>query len=378
MEEDLIKIKCFIAMPFSSDFDRTLASLRSAISSMNSDSENISVILERADITTKGVFIYENLARHIDECDVAIIDLTNENNNVIFEFGYAFAKGKHIIPITQDESKSIAADYRSFVYIQYDKDELTTFEFRFKLRLQELIDSIRQSRKTALLEEQVTIQKSEFEVSCFTNRKVANLQKKFENAKEHIRIIQTNLDTVVKDYAESIENAMKASPFLEVRLLTLDPESYFAAVRASQLGVDVSEFRFELHKSLYDLQDRFKNAKNFEIRIYDDFPTQICFTIDNFIYNCVVSKYQPSRNNCVFELPARYPSLNTSFNLHFTSVWRDAKTTKRYDPLKSRYSVTGVDEFGNERDSRKNGSKEDKFIAVDPETHLNKSITPYY
>jgi nucleoside 2-deoxyribosyltransferase len=339
MDEDLVEINCFLAMQFLDEFNQVRNSIQQVIDILNSETGNTSVKLERADRTQKETFINDNVARHIDECDIAIVDLTGQNNNVVFEFGYAFAKGKYIIPITQDESKTLSADYRSFIYIQYEMNDLTTFESRFRLRLQEVINSIRQARNATFLEEQVTIQKAEFGVSCFTNRKVANLQKEFEKAKEHIRIVQTNLDTVVKDYADSIEKAIEATPSLEVRLLTLDPESYFAAVRASQLGVDVSEFRAELHRSLSNLQHRFKSAENFEIRIYDDFPTQICFTIDNFIYNCVVSKYQPSRNNCLFKLPASYPALHTSFNLHFTSVWRDARTTKRYDPLKSRYSV---------------------------------------
>jgi nucleoside 2-deoxyribosyltransferase len=376
MEKDLIEIKCFIAMQFSSAFDQTLISVKKVIETINKEVEATSVILERADFSMKGTFIYENLARHIDECDIVIIDLTEENRNVVFEFGYAFAKGKDIILITQDESKNIAADYKSFVYIHYEKDDFQTFEFRLKSQLQNVIKSIKQTRKTTLLEKQVTIQKPTFEISCFTNREFVNLQKKFENAKKHIRIVQTNLDTVAKDYAESIENAMKMVPSLEVRFLTLDPESYFAAVRASQLGADISEFRFELHKSLYDLQDRFKKYKNFEIRIYDDFPTQICFTIDDFIYNCVVSKYQPSRNNCVFELPAQYPALNTSFNLHFTSVWRDAKTTKRYDPLKSRYSMNDTDELMNEMEIKSN-SNEATLVSIDRATQV-KSATPYY
>ena len=114
--------------------------------------------------------------------------------------------------------------------------------------------------------------------------------------------------------------------------LALDPESYFAAIRAQQLGIDASEFRSELHNALLQLYEYLGKYPEVEIRLYDDFPTQICFIIDEDIYNCVVSKYQQSRNNCLFKLDGQYPVLHTSFILHFISVWRDTKTTKRYFP----------------------------------------------
>lgn len=337
-EQDITKINCFAIMPFADDFSPVFGHIQKVIDELNDRNKDLSLTLERSDSKTKEPFIYQNISRHIDDCDIAFIDITGQNHNVVFEFGYAFAQGKRIIPFTQDDTKTLSADYRSFIYIQYDTNELTTFESSLRLRLQEVIDSIKQSRIAELLKKRVTIQKDEFEVSCFTNRKVANLQKHFENAKDQIRIVQTNLSTVLQQYADLISQALKSNPLLEVRMLTLDPESHFAAVRASQLGVDVSEFRYELHRSLFELYQRFKEAENFEIRIYDDFPTQICFIIDREIYNCVVSKYQPSRNNCVFKLDANYPALHTSFNLHFTSVWRDSRTTKKYDPSKIRFN----------------------------------------
>jgi hypothetical protein len=70
-----------------------------------------------------------------------------------------------------------------------------------------------------------------------------------------------------------------------VSFLALDPESYFAAIRAQQLGIDASEFRSELHNALLQLYERLGKYPEVEIRLYDDFPTQICFIIDEDIYN---------------------------------------------------------------------------------------------
>jgi hypothetical protein len=193
----------------------------------------------------------------------------------------------------------------------------------------------------------VVIEKDKFEVECIKNRQKANLMEKFTNAESDIRIIQTNMSTVVREYLDGIEKAIKnaqtSKRSFNVSFLALDPESYFAAIRAQQLGTDVSEFRSELHDALFQLHQRLGHYPEVEIRVYDDFPTQICFIIDSEIYNCVVSKYQQSRNNCLFRLDSQYPALHTSFVLHFTSVWRDTKTTKRYYP-RSHRSVPVEDE----------------------------------
>lgn len=332
-----INIKCFAIMPFDEEFDSIRNLLIEEIDKMNSRDNSISITLERADQSTMSSLIPQNIHEHIKNCDIAIIDLTNQNNNVIFEFGYAVAAGKHIIPMTQDRSSDLATDYRPYIYINYSVDDLDTFRSSFRLRLKETVQNIKQEIEARELKKEITIQSEKFDVTCYKNRKVARLQEKFSLAKDHIRIIQTNLATVTKDYADSIKGALDNNPDLEVRLLTLDPESYYAAVRATQLGNDISEFRNEMYESLHKLYTLFKDASNFEIRVYDDFPTQICFMVDEVIYNCVVSKYQPSRRNCLFELDAKYPSLHISFNLHFTSVWRDPITTRRYDSSKRRY-----------------------------------------
>lgn len=173
-----------------------------------------------------------------------------------------------------------------------------------------------------------------FEVECIENRTKANLNLRFMNAKEKIRIIQTNMSTVVKDYIDSLESAIikatEDNSDFEVQLLTLDPESYFSAIRAKQLGVDVHGFRKEMRDALKTLQDKLGKYTCVSIRIYDDFPTQVCFIVEDIIYNYTVTKHQQSRYNCVFKLDSKQPALFKSFVQHFTSVWIDTNTTREY------------------------------------------------
>lgn len=176
--------------------------------------------------------------------------------------------------------------------------------------------------------------KEGFNVECMENRAEANLNTSILDANERIKIIQTNMSTVVKDYIDDLERAIidseGRSGNFEVSLLTLDPESYFSAMRAKQLGVDVHGFRKEMRDALEVLRERLGKYPCVSIRIYDDFPTQVCFIIDDIIYNCTVTKHQQSRYNCVFKLDSRQPALFKSFVQHFTSVWIDKNTTREY------------------------------------------------
>lgn len=326
--------RCFVAMPFSDDFLPVWDAIQECISNLKSEKHSISII--RASGMNKADKIPENVFSHIKDADIIILDATKCNPNVVFEFGYAIALKKIIIPMTQGTRKDLPSDFSQYIFESYKLDELDGLLLRLRLRLKEAIKVLEKEDENRQLKEDVKTGGAEFNIKCIKNRQHAALAKQFSKAKSEIRIIQTNMSTVVREYLEGIEEAIVNSrsekSTFNVSFLALDPESYFAAIRAQQLGIDASEFRSELHNALLQLYEKLGKYSEVEIRLYDDFPTQICFIIDDEIYNCVVSKYQQSRNNCLFKLDSQYPVLHTSFVLHFISVWRDTKTTKRYYP----------------------------------------------
>jgi hypothetical protein len=317
-------------MPFSDEFNDTWESIQE-VCTIDCQLET-----DRADTRNVHPKLPDNIFHHIDESDITVIDVSDLNSNVIFEFGYAAAKEKYILPITKGEVKNLPTDLKAYIFLSYSDGSSDQFKIELRNRLREEIKRIRSDREKRILEEKTHIVKPSFEVKCYVNRDEANLKTVFAGAEKDIKILQSNLSTVVSEYVDSIKTALDKKPGLKVSFLALDPESYFAAVRARQLGQDVSEFRNELHTALYELYKTFRNNERVEIRIYDDFPTQISFIVDNTIYNGVVSKYQQSRNNCIFKLNDVYPSLHTSFVLHFTSVWRDQVTTRKYLPFSCR------------------------------------------
>lgn len=336
-------IVCFAIMPFSKEFTNVWSAINACVKKLSTEMDR-EIVLRRADEHTIDSRLSENVTNNIKDCDIAIVDLTGENPNVVFEFGHVIACEKNFIPMTQLKNVSeLASDYNSYIYLQYDRENMDHFISRLSLKLINEIKRIGEKEESNKLKVKLIADKDVFQVDCIKNREKANLQEIFEAAETEINIIQTNMSTVLKEYAPSIKVALEKNKELVVRFLALNPESYFTEIRATQLGFDVSEFRNELHDSLFKLHKYFEKYDNVFFKIYDDFPTQISFIIDGEIYNCVVSKYQQSRSNCLFRLDSSYPVLHTSFNLHFISVWRDKATTKRYNPIYRR-KISGMDD----------------------------------
>jgi hypothetical protein len=328
--------RCFAILPSTDEPDGTWIAINEVCDSFDLAVSRADRHRDQSSTHTKNLSNQFHHHHDYQDSDIIIVDLTRNDPSALFEFGYAIAmKNKYVIPLTQGMAGDLPENFRNYMFLKYKSEEMNEFKINLASRLRAELSKMEADRKNEQLLKKESIAWSEFKIQCFSNRDNANLNNVFSTARKEIKILQTNMATVVNNYMENIHTALQSDLFdqLEVNFLALDPESYFAAVRADQLGKDRSEFRSDLRTALIELHERFKDKSNVEIRIYDDFPTQISYIIDGFIYNCVVSKYQPSRNNCVFMLEDRYPSLHTSFVLHFTSVWRDNKTTRKFIPL---------------------------------------------
>ena len=94
-----IDIKLFAVMPFSDDFQSVWDCLKECVDKLNSADKTRSISISRADDSTEDQTLLRNVTNQIDSCNIAIIDISSENNNVVFEFGYVIAKGKKFIGI---------------------------------------------------------------------------------------------------------------------------------------------------------------------------------------------------------------------------------------------------------------------------------------
>ena len=248
------RIKCFVIMPFADEFNHIWEAIHEV------GTKDCHLEVNRADSHTRKSDLTGNVFSHLNDCDLAVVDITGYNLNVIFEFGYAVAQKKYLIPVTQGKVRDLPSDLRNYLFLAYHKDQIDEFKIDLRNRFREELARIKSDRERAELEKKNIIVKDIFDVECISSRDKANLETVFSKAKKEIKILQTNMATVVKNYVGSIQVALDENPDLEVNFLALDPESYFAAVRANQLGKDVSEFRNDLRIALSRLQDEIGRA----------------------------------------------------------------------------------------------------------------------
>jgi len=171
----------------------------------------------------------------------------------------------------------------------------------------------------------------------YSTRDDADFSTVFSNAYRRIRILTTNLQGLTKyieDIKSAIENSKKCvgnnRDALKVEILTLDPESEFVNARGKLIGREISEFRKEMKESLDRFKSEFisKDTENVSIRIYREFPTQITYIIDEYVYSFVVSVNHQSRYNLVNKIEKGRRGVENSFYQHWDTIWARAYDAK--------------------------------------------------
>lgn len=304
--------RCIFISPFE-EFHNTL--FERVILSLPSMLPNQRLAVDRADVGAPSKHsLEEHVFERIDRADVVIADISGLNSNVMLEFGYAISAGKQIVMITDKQTKDkIPANLRGRLFIEYERSE-NELE-----RLSTLIATyVRQAIQ--LVNAQTITDK--YEVTCYRNRAVILLGERFRNASRRIDILTTNVKYFAESLSSDIKAALDAHSNLTVRVLTLAPESSIAARRATQLNLDTYRYRTELRESIGLLLKEFRDYEDrFQLRLYDDLPTQMTFIIDDTIITSVVSVTTRSRQNLHFELHASGVGALESFIYHFETVW---------------------------------------------------------
>ncbi len=163
-----------------------------------------------------------------------------------------------------------------------------------------------------------------YQVTCFDHRPVAEVNANIRAAARAVDILQIDVDSIRRDHFESLRDALASAPDLRVRVLTLDPASPYIAHRAHQLGVTFAELRQQVRRNIRELVSAL-SGPNFSLRIYDDYPTQITFTIDDAVYVSTMARNHRSRELCAFKLDRRAPGVDRSFGFQFDALWHDSR-----------------------------------------------------
>jgi hypothetical protein len=323
---DILIARCFIIQPFGSKLLPDTNELHdhdavfNALSKLRNIDPKFPIEVFRADIEDIG---RENLATHVQECietaDFCVADITGRTANVMYEIGYARGKDLKVIVICK-EGEEIPSDLKGIVYVNYNKDNLSTLASRVKQHFKRVSIDFRSKENLPT-------------VAYLSRRNDHLIRKKIRESTLNIDILQTNLSVLQRDFLDNIAAALDMHENLTVRILTLDPQSVFVNYRAEQLAeeTEVRIFRAELSNALEATYAKLRKYGNrVLIRIYDDFPTQIAFFFDGEILSCVVSAMGRSRDNCAFLVPSNMPNAQKSFGQHFDHLWSNKTKSKRY------------------------------------------------
>jgi hypothetical protein len=129
---------CFVAMPFAEDFlDVFAAAIKPAV-------EACGYTCLRIDQKPTNKRITEEIAGGIQAASFMIADTSQKNPNCFYEFGFAHACGRPVIPITQDH-ETPPFDVKDYQHIQYDRKKLHLLRKKIEERILKTVGSAPQS-----------------------------------------------------------------------------------------------------------------------------------------------------------------------------------------------------------------------------------------
>jgi hypothetical protein len=306
-------LTCFMMMQFHGENQGTIfEKVEEAVNRVNTARE-YSVRLTRADLGRPLSIssIEDHLKKYIDNCDFAIAEISQLNPNVMFEMGYAIGISKPVIVMVQ-RNIVVPADFRGRLYLKYSIDELN------------IIPQILQGYiKSAIESHLAERQRSTYVVRAYASRIVSDMKDRTRKAVKIVEVLTTNLSSFLESgIGALVKERLVMHKDLKVRILTLDPESDFAAHRARQLKMSTRFFREQLRSSLERTsQSFFDFPDRCSIATFDEFPPQITFRVDDVVYSNIVSSNQQSRSNVLLRFNTSDDGVKESILSHFDTVW---------------------------------------------------------
>lgn len=270
----------------------------------------------------------ESVRMLIDVSDFTIAVITGSNPNVFWEVGYTEAQGKPVVFLVDQGAPEVANSpvlVIEALKCVYRSDVLTDL-----VKSRALPDEFSQHLKSYLdVAIKAAMSRIESRVFVTRDRDECSLPDIVASARTRIYLITTNL-TYFSDFDNFVvTNSPKQFAFdppveqgVELRILTLDPDSPIVKYRAEQLGrgYDVAAFREELRDSARRIYSRYKSKHNVSIHVYDDVPMQITMLVDDQAITSVMARGRLSRRNLHFRLSMRVPGARETFENHFQEV----------------------------------------------------------
>ena len=303
---------CFLSLPHESSTVRD--ALRAMVERIGGESYFV--------IVSGGDTIRKEIQRAMSASSILIADLSSPPNStkgspkgprpaIMWELGRAHNSGMETIILCQKKDKQfvppILADYH---IVLYDINQIGTMIKEAEAAVTKAMHRGRANEETV------------FQSICYVDRKSAGLEQRYLKARDTIKILELNLETVEKQVPTIIQ-ALQESPKLSVQIMTLNPFSKFAEDRAQQLGQLALPYRRKLFEKIKGTHDKLSTIPDnrWALRIFDTFPTQIMFQIDHSLIHSMISLGKESRTMLHFEVQKAQPNASDTFEAHFNQLW---------------------------------------------------------
>jgi hypothetical protein len=113
-------MKCFVIMPYASEFDDVHMAIENAVRSVR---EPCTVDCLRLDDDQRGGRIIGRLEQELRECDMCVADLSGGRCNVMWEVGYAMALAKPVILVSHG-AVDLHFDLHDVQHLKYERTQL--------------------------------------------------------------------------------------------------------------------------------------------------------------------------------------------------------------------------------------------------------------
>lgn len=325
------KFDAFLSIPYGrTDADRVYwTALASAIKNAAGLVRGADLKIHSAENEVNALILKENVRKLIDECDFTIAVTTGNSSNIFWEIGYTEAHNKPVVYLVDEDEdlsnspvliiEALKCPYQAKNLVNVVEEGKIPEAMAINLRsfLEQAIKAVEATPKPP-------------ELTAHSSREDCDLPTLVANATDRIHLITSNLiyfaDTDGFTVEENNQEVFAFDPPIhrgvDVKILTMDPDSPLVRYRAEQLTFeyDVGGYREELIKSAKKFYQRYKDKRGVSIRLYDDLPLQITLMVDDQVMTSVMSRGSRSRKNLHFILDMDFPGARNSFERHFAEV----------------------------------------------------------
>ena len=326
------KMDAFLSIPYGkTDKERVYWKiLASAIRDVAEEVKGAQLTIRSAEDEVNALVLKENVRKLIDKCDFTIAVTTSKNLNIFWEIGYTEAQNKPVVYLVDKDAEDLSNS--SVLIIEALKCQYQAQDLERTVEEKKIPEAIA-IKLGSFLEQAVKAVKAVPKppvLTAFSSRTECHLPNLVANATDRIYLITSNLSYFADTNRFTVEeNNHKVFAFdppikrgVDVKILTMDPESPLVKYRAEQLAFeyDVGRYREELRESARRFYQLYKDEQKVSIRLYDDLPLQITLMVDDQVMTSVMSRGSRSRRNLHFVLDMNFPGARDSFERHFAEV----------------------------------------------------------